>query len=222
MGQDTKQQFYVFKDPARSHILTAHLPMELITLLCKHHAYIAGGSIAALFALGRKPKDYDVYFRTPQAYSAAITDVLDMLTAMSYGYIQKSPHWWKIQLDGGVVVDIIGFDHSIGEPEKIIGAFDFTACMGAYDFAEDAFIVDGNFRQTNIDKVLIYNVGSKNMPNSFVRAIRYVQHYGYTISRAEIKKMYISIRDADIQRLKNNAEYVTELKDYSDDESLEV
>lgn len=189
-----------FSDDKKARILMARIPDAVLRVLIQHRAFIAGGAVACLFSLGRRPKDYDIYFRTAQDYGNAIDDILEILKHTGYGYVEHSPKWYTIRLDDGVYMDFIGFDDTLREPEEVITSFDFTACMGAYDIVSKVFCASVFFKRDNELRRLTYNNHSKNRPSSVVRMVRYIEKYGYTITDMEIRTMFNCIFDAEVTR----------------------
>jgi hypothetical protein len=107
--------------------LYAYLGSELVDTLKHHKAFIAGGTITSLFC-NREINDIDIYFRSKEDAFNCIIEMYD------------DKYWVMCLTDKAVLfvkddlkIQTIFFKY-FDKPEDIFKTFDFTTCMGAYDF----------------------------------------------------------------------------------------
>ncbi|WP_372011400.1 hypothetical protein NBRC13296_12640 [Paenibacillus chitinolyticus] len=161
----------------------------------KHEVYVAGGAITSLFS-NREINDIDVYFRSEDSLVEFIEEAWedsDWVNALTKKSIM-------ITMGKERNVQLIHFKY-FSEASDIFNEFDFTACMGAFDFKTENFVLHDNFLKDNAQRMLRFN---KNTAFPIVSLLR-VQKYkdkGYTISKPEfiriaLKCMDLQIKDAE-------------------------
>lgn len=164
----------------------------LIDLLTKYNCYIAGGTITSLFT-NSEVNDFDIYFRDEESCVKFIEDVWEE----GDGYVQivtnKSV---LLKMDSGDV-QLIHFKY-FEKAEDIFDTFDFTVCMGAFDFKTKEFVLHDEFLKHNSQRIIKFN---KNTAFPIVSLLR-VQKYNkkkYTISKPEFLRIVMKCMSMDIK-----------------------
>lgn len=167
---------------------------DITDSLKKHKAYIAGGAITSLYT-GAEINDIDIYFRDEQSLIDFLDDqwqnnsYVTCLTKKSILMVKgKEPDYRKLQL--------IHFKY-FNNAEEIFGTFDFTVCMGAYDFASEQFVLHKDFMKHNSQRILKFN---KNTAFPIVSLLR-VQKYNkknYSISKPEFIRILLKCMTLDV------------------------
>lgn len=168
-----KNTEYIFEKNKLKNFLGEHLYNHLK----KHKLIIAGGTITSLFT-NNEINDIDVYGRhNDDIYSFAeefIDDgswiVSHTKKATQFTYSEKS-------------VQLIHYKH-FPTVDELFASFDYTVCMGAFDFKTEEFILHPEFMRHNSQRIIKFN---SNTDYPIVSALR-VQKYenkGYKISKPE-------------------------------------
>lgn len=180
-----------------SYLLRKYLGDEAIKGLRVCNAIIAGGSITTLFT-GQKIRDWDIYFRGPTDCEKAKTwfDINGDLhnqtdTSMSYRLgKQEKPY------------QLIVMPELFGDPQTIFSYYDFTVCMGAYQFFEDGqkegFIFGDDFFKHIGQRRLVFHVGTKYPICSLLRVMKYVKR-GFFITGMELMKIGLAVHALKIE-----------------------
>jgi hypothetical protein len=85
-----------------------------------------------------------------------------------------------------------------GTAKEIIDQFDYTICMGAYDFDMEDFVLDDQFIEHIARKELYYNVNGKYPVSSLFRLRKFFKK-GYTIPGTEMIKLGLCINNLKMQ-----------------------
>ena len=174
----SKQQFL---------FVTALKKEKLYDILVANHAIIAGGAIRAVFAR-EYVSDYDVFFKN-------LTDYGNFLAAM------KSQEGYELTFESDTAksftkedtkVQVISF--IFGTAKEIIEQFDYTVCMGAYDFEANDFVLAEDFLSHVARKELYYNVNGKYPISSLFRLQKYFKK-GYKIPGVEVIKLALAVNN---------------------------
>lgn len=152
---------------------------------------LAGGAITSLFT-NKEINDFDIYFQDLRTLVDAVAfcfgeedycryDSLDggISTIRFHNMTDKS----MLLEANGQNIQFIHFDYfnSIGD---IFNTFDFTCCMGAYDFKNEMFVMHEDFMKHNSQRYLKFNNGTAFPLVSLLRVDKYKQK-GYEISKSE-------------------------------------
>jgi hypothetical protein len=157
-------------------------------LLIANHAIIAGGAVRAIFA-NEYISDYDVFFGKAIDEETFIAGIEKLDYELSY----KSDSA-KTYTKDGVKVQVISTSLISGSAQQVIDQFDYTICMGAYDFEGMTFVLHENFVEHIARKELYYNTAGKYPISSLFRLRKYIKK-GYTIPGLEIIKLALSINN---------------------------
>lgn len=158
-------------------------------MLKSYHVIIAGGCITSLFT-NKEVNDVDVYFKSKK-------DLSDFL----YGEMQSN--WVISHTDKALLfkydnkkIQAIYFNF-YQTAEEIFDAFDFTVCMGAYDFDKEEFVLHDDFLKHNASKILRFNSNTAFPIVSALRVSKYVNK-GYYISKSEYLRIMLTIANKNI------------------------
>ena len=177
--------------------LMAYLGKNIEHLLRQNNAIIAGGSITSLFC-NREINDIDVYVRDEKSLINLISNLYH--NAYLKVHTKKATLFYK----DNVSIQIIHIGY-FDKPEEIFEKFDFTVCMGCFDFKTDSFILNENFMLHNSQRILEFN---ENTAFPLMSALR-VQKYkdkGYQVSKTEFARILLTCMKLEI----NNYEELKE------------
>lgn len=159
--------------------------------LKKYECFLAGGAITSLFT-NSEVNDYDIYFRNKE------------LLAKFLEYEIRDRNWVKVVTDKAFSIESDGnkfqfifFDY-FDSAEDIFETFDFTVCMGAYDFKEEKFILGDNFLIDNAKRRIKFNPKTKFPIVSLMRLDKYKKK-GYKTSKAEKLRIIFTIMQLKIE-----------------------
>lgn len=167
-----------------------HLAIERQKILKQFDAkftgcYIAGGALTATFT-NRSIKDFDLYFKSKQAFKDAI----------DYAYDHS---FWCVAVSGRAITFVKGKQiyqlmsfRFFETPESIFEAFDFTCCMGALDVDTSEFHLHSRFLIDASRRDLVFNPGTAFPLASAIRVLKYQQR-GYTMQKREWLKLAMAI-----------------------------
>ncbi|PZT57369.1 hypothetical protein [Paenibacillus silvae] len=168
-----------------------YLGTSLVNTLKKHKAYIAGGTITSLFS-NNPVNDVDLYFRDEESLSELVEEIYD-----------NSDDWVNALTSKALLVRVdekeiqmIHFKY-FEKAEDIFDTFDYTVCMGAFDFETEQFVLHEDFLKHNAQRILKFN---KNTDFPIVSLLR-VQKYkdkGYNISKPEFLRVALSCMELNI------------------------
>lgn len=171
--------------------LKALLGEELYSELKDYNCYIAGGTITSLFC-NREINDVDVYFRSKQDLADFLYDNVEY----SKWVLAKTNKALLIDYKEKVDVQLIWFD-TFNTTEDIFDTFDYTVCMGAYDFKTEEFVLHKDFLQHNSQRILKYNSKTAFPIVSALRVEKY-KDKGYTISKPEFMRVLLTCMQLEI------------------------
>jgi hypothetical protein len=153
-------------------------------------SYVAGGALTSVFTR-QKINDYDLYFKSADAFRDAIE------TAYDHGL-------WCVDVSkravtfacGDTVYQLMHFGF-FPEAADIFAAFDFTCCMAAYDVDADAMVLHEDFLTHCSQRFLRFNPGTRYPLASAVRVLKY-QERGYSIGKGDLLRIALACRGVEI------------------------
>lgn len=166
-----------------------YLGENLVDDLHHFNAIVAGGTITSLFS-GNEINDIDIYFKRKDDALNFVTEVIN--TEWIISLTDKA----VLFRYNGIECQVIFFDY-FKTADDIFNSFDFTVCMGAFDFEKEEFILHDNFLKHNSQRILKFN---KNTSFPIISALR-VQKYenkGYKISKPEFLRIVLTINQLEI------------------------
>ena len=165
--------------------LKAYLGKDIYQALKENQCIIAGGMITSLFC-NREINDVDVYFRDSESLEVFLTENI------------KNNQWILSKTDKALLVNwnklkvqFIYFD-TFDNAQDLFNTFDFTVCMGAFDFKTEEFILHNDFLKHNTQKILKFNSNTAYPMVSAFRIDKY-KTKGYTISKDEFMRIMLTI-----------------------------
>lgn len=149
-----------------------------------YNCFLAGGAINSLFTHS-EINDYDLYFRNQQ-------DLYDFMTEYSNSswIISDSDKSFTIKM-GELIVQPIFFRY-FDSAKQIFESFDFTVCMGAYDFQKEEFVLHEDFLKDIAARRLVFNSGTAFPVISALRIAKYKEK-GYEIDRRQFMRVMLAI-----------------------------
>lgn len=177
-----------------------HIGKGLIDRFKEYKCFIAGGTITSLFT-NNKINDLDIYFRDEESCIKFVTecwedskDWINMLTKKSI----------LMRIDDKEI-QVIHFKF-FKTVQEIFDTFDFTVCMGAFDFETEQFVLHDEFLKHNSQRIIKFNKNTAFPIVSLLRVHKY-NNKNYSISKPEFLRIIIKCMDLDIKT-------VDELKDH--------
>jgi hypothetical protein len=174
-------------------LLLDSLEQDMVDILRENNAVIAGGAIRSIFA-GEYISDYDIYPNSQdslmklQTYFCNNDYKLKYVSPTALSYVKDKN---KIQL--------IKMSEMMGNvPPELLEKFDFTICMGLFDFFSGSFYLDENFLPDLSRRDLKFNIKTKYPLSSLFRMRKFV-YRGYKISGTEIVKIGLAINNLKIE-----------------------
>lgn len=171
---------------------------SMVTKLKGLNCFIAGGTITSLFS-GAKINDIDVYFRDEKSCIKFVEDSWEDQDRINI-LTKKSVLMKMDELD----VQLIHFKY-FKNAQEIFDTFDFTVCMGAFDFETEQFVLHDEFMKHNSQRILKFNKNTAFPIVSLLRVQKYSKKF-YSISKPEFLRIALKCMDLDIKN-------VEELKD---------
>jgi hypothetical protein len=168
--------------------LPKEMPFEL------ENCFIAGGSILSLVTK-TDIADYDIYPKNKEGLESVLYSLVD-----DHGgfIVNISDRAITLKLNGltgkngnRVIVQIMFFQW-FETAQDIFNIFDFTVCMGAYDFDSKEYIFHEDFYGDIASKTLRFNCNTKYPLNSLMRVSKY-RNKGYFIGKFEYAKIALAI-----------------------------
>lgn len=129
--------------------LKEYLKEDLYKYLKKYNCIIAGGFITSLFTK-KDVNDVDIYFRSREELSKFLRNEMRnqwVISATDKAILLKK---------NGIEIQLIYFKY-YKNAKEIFKTFDFTVCMGAYDFKKEEFVLHEDFLKHNSQRMLVFN-----------------------------------------------------------------
>lgn len=154
-------------------------------------AYLAGGAVTSVFT-NKEINDADVYFKTEHDFQEAVASAYD--EGLWCADVSKRSVTFS---DNGSIRQYMHFDF-FPTANDIFKAFDFTVCMGAYDYDAKELVLHPEFMKHNSQRFLRFNPGTNFPLASATRVLKY-QGRGYTIGKGDILKIALACRGVRIE-----------------------
>jgi hypothetical protein len=171
----------------------------LINLLKHTRAMVCGGAINSVFSK-RKICDYDIYFRNQTDCTEFQKGLLELhykdTDLLAFESINETANasTYKCQIRPKMIVQVISAPEMFKDcPDGVFQLFDYTVCMGAYDFAINDFILHEKFLEDIEKKKLTFNAGTLFPICSLYRSIKY-QRRGYRLTGVSTITMSLAIQ----------------------------
>lgn len=175
--------------------LYAYLGKELVELLKKYKVIVAGGTITSLLS-NKDINDIDVYFRNEES----IIDFVSEIWGDSHwvvSHTKKATQFaFAVKDRDAIDLQLIHFEY-FNSPEEIFKTFDYTVCMGAFDFEKEEFVLHEDFLKHNSQRLLKFNSDTAFPIVSMLRVQKY-ENKGYKISKPEFIRIILTCMNLDI------------------------
>lgn len=171
--------------------LYKYLGKDLVQMFKDYNVIVAGGMITSLFN-NKEINDVDVYFRDQKDIVAFMTE------------IWEGGKWIKCHTNKATMITIDDVDVQLihynyfANAEEIFNAFDFTVCMGAFDFQTEQFYFHDDFLKHNSQRVLKFNKNT-SFPLISLMRIRKYEEKGYKISKPEFFRIVLTCMNLEIE-----------------------
>lgn len=173
--------------------LKKYLGDKLYDVLKAYKVIVAGGTITSLFT-NRDINDIDIYFKSKENLGDFLRSEMEGKWVIAHTDKAFLFKYNKIEIQA---IYFKYFDN----PQEIFKTFDFTVCMGAYDFETEQFVLHKDFVKHNSQRILKFNQGTAYPIVSALRIDKYKKK-GYTISKPEFIRVMLTILKSEINDYK--------------------
>lgn len=157
----------------------------LVEQLKAYECFVAGGCITSLFC-NKDVNDFDIYFRSENH----LVDYLYETWEDGNWVVSHTKKATLIKYNDKLDVQLIHFKY-FENAEDIFKTFDFSVCMGAFDFKTEQFILHKDFLKHNSQRLLKFNANTSFPIVSALRVQKY-ENKGYKISKPEYIKILLA------------------------------
>ena len=164
--------------------------------LVRYNVVLAGGCINSLFT-NAPVHDLDLYFSNIDDLLSFVSDCY-MAKRMTSIHLTDKSITFKAE---DIIYQCIYFKY-FDNIKDIFNSFDFTVCMGAFDFRTGKFVFDKNFFRDVAKRNLVFNMNTDYPIVSELRIEKYINK-GYTISNKERLKILFSVSQLEINDYKS-------------------
>lgn len=178
-----------------------YLGQSLVNTFKNYKVFIAGGLITSLFS-SREINDVDIYFRSEKLLCDFIEEVYDD----SHDWINALTSKALLVRIDDKEVQMIHFK-CFKSAEEIFNTFDYTVCMGAFDFETEEFVLHRDFLKHNSQRILKFNKETAFPIVSLLRVHKYKEK-GYTISKPEFLRVALKCMDLKIETIEQLKEHL--------------
>lgn len=174
--------------------LYSYLGEDLINQLKKHKVFIAGGAITSLFC-NRDINDIDIYFRDESSLLSLVEEFWDD-NLYIVSHTKKATQYNFSYMKNDIPIQLIHFKY-FNSPEDIFKTFDYTVCMGCFDFNTEEFVLHDDFLKHNSQRLLKFNSDTAYPIVSLLRVQKYEKR-GYVISKPEFIRIILTCMNTEI------------------------
>jgi hypothetical protein len=175
------------------YLLLKNIDPEVQQELRACKAFIAGGAITSVYS-GAAIKDYDIYSR-----SVGNCSTLMQFFMSKCNYHPDQPNKVLSETDCAVTYrykdrtyQVIKMVEMMGEVRDVLEKFDFTICMGAYDFHGEGMLLHPDFLRHIAQRRLVFNINSGYPICALFRTRKFMAR-GYKMSGVEALKIGLRI-----------------------------
>jgi hypothetical protein len=179
--------------------LKIYLGETLYNIFKSFNVIVAGGTITSLFT-NHDINDIDVYFRSKEELGDFLKEEMEGTWIIAHTDKALLFRYEKIE------VQAIYFKY-FANPQEIFDTFDFTVCMGAFDFSTEEFVLHNDFIKHNSQRILKFNQETAYPIVSALRVDKYKKK-GYTISKSEFIRIMLTILKSEIKDYKTLKEQI--------------
>lgn len=188
-----------FKSPIEEQMILKGFDEDLLRMLSDLGAVLAGGAVTSTFT-NSEVNDYDIYFPSDCALAQAAVNLMDRECDFEGFYVADLEQCSPLYLGTSSKSVMFTKDDKIYQLmcfkyfdsiQDIFNSFDFTCCMGAYDFKSGEFVVHDDFLKHCAQRRLVFNSNTDYPIMSMLRVDKYKEK-GYTISKTELVKVILA------------------------------
>ena len=181
--------------------LKAYLGKDIYNSLKQAKAIVAGGMITSIFT-NNEINDVDVYFRDNESLYGFAKDNLGHVVS----HTKKATQYIDKVNGQDRLIQLIHY-HTYDKVNEIFDTYDFTVCMGAFDFLTEEFILHKDFLKHNSQRLLRFNSGTSYPIISAIRVQKY-ENKGYNISKAEYIRILMTCMSLEISAYEDLKEHL--------------
>lgn len=164
----------------------------LIEIFEECEVILAGGAINSLFT-NSEIHDLDLYFKSKEDLFKFVYEMYNNISSIQYHITDKSLTFCI----NNVLIQCIYFEY-FNDIQDLFHSFDFTICMGAFDFKSNNFIFNKRFFKDNASRKIVINNTTAFPIVSGIRLEKYFNK-GYTIDYKEMLKLFLNISKLDLK-----------------------
>ena len=142
---------------------------DLYDTFLDYECYLAGGAITSIFT-NKDINDYDIFFKHKE-------DIVRFLNKESYGTNFKSDYAITIAKNGKTIQLIYKHEYPIAQ--DVLNSFDFSVCMGCYDFSTEEFVLGDALLEDLASKTIHFNPKTDSPIMSLIRVKKYMNSNNY-------------------------------------------
>lgn len=140
---------------------------DLYDIFSGYECYLSGGAITYIFT-NKDINDYDIFFKHKE-------DIVRFLHKESYGTNFKSDYAITIAKNGKTIQLI--YKHEYPTAQDVLNSFDFSVCMGCYDFSTEEFVLGDTFLEDLASNTIHFNQKTDSPIMSLIRVKKYVNYH---------------------------------------------
>lgn len=152
---------------------------------------IAGGALTSVFT-GQPINDVDYYFKSKEAFREGVELAYDE----SLWCVASSDRAVTFARDNSIIQMML-FDF-FPDAHSVFDAFDFTACMGAYDLDTKEYVFHDDFLKHASQRFLRFHAGTRFPFGSLLRVLKY-QTRGYTIGKGDLLRIALKCHEVPLE-----------------------
>lgn len=177
--------------------IKSYLGEKLYKELVNRKCFLAGGAVLGLLN-GSEIKDFDIYCR--QATDAIY--LAEKIPSLTDKHKHKYSDSKSIVFGCGenkytCEMNLIVLDY-YDNLQSIFDSYDFTVCMGGFDFSKEEFGFGDRFFKDNMAKRVFYSTKSNYPLGALTRRLIKYQNKGFKVSDKEILKMTLDCMKLDL------------------------
>lgn len=174
----------------------SHDKEECMRERVERHCYIAGGTVYSLYN-GKEPKDIDIFVTDRSLLLDLITLFTGKLSNMKHSdsdiFISSYQGLRLVITNNAISIgkyQIVLKDY--GEPEEVVGTFDFKHNMFYFRYGHVYNLVDWKFLET--EKMFYNSNRARDVVGTIMRIPKFIGR-GMTISNREMSKMLLKLNE---------------------------
>lgn len=151
------------------------------------NCFFAGGCIRNLRT--KEPiKDFDIFFKSEEIANEILRDLIFYIPGMNFMF--ESKHTVSFRVNG----EVYQFCKPpyCGDPDVVVGRFDYTNCMAYYDFYSNKLVETEAFKDALTNKKLVFNVDAYNPEIAIDRCVNFTT-VGWDDSSLDYKDIVHSV-----------------------------